>query len=148
MNLSQRQLIRIASDIRDQLLKLKQTKQREVQSKQAGLIEQMNRLVKIRRKLNLCDIRNWQSAGDKVLKQAESALRDIPFHIQQTEQAIQACNIAVPSVAEVYRELIQADEEFDNLVFLRVDFPAYNFRFLALCRAPDETDEQLSLLLL
>jgi len=117
MNLSQRQLIRIASDIRDQLLKLKQTKQREVQSKQTGLIEQMERLIKIRRKLNLCDIRNWQSTGEKVLKQAESALRDIPFHIQQTEQAIQACNIAVPSVAEVYRELIQADEEFDNLVF-------------------------------
>ena len=88
MSLSQRQLIQIASDIRDQLLTLKQSKQRQVQSRATGLIEQMNRLVTIRRKLNLCEIRNWQAAGEKVLKQAEAALRDVPYSIQQVEQAV------------------------------------------------------------
>ncbi|GAG06454.1 unnamed protein product, partial [marine sediment metagenome] len=117
MNLSKRQLIRIASDIRDQLLTLKQSKQRQVQTRATGLIEQMNRLVRIRRKLNLCEIRNWQAAGEKVLMQVEAALRDIPYNIQQVEQAVQACNVKVPSVTEVYEELTQADEEFDGLVY-------------------------------
>ncbi len=117
MSLSQRQLIRIASRIRDQLLTLKQSKQRQVENRATGLIEQMSRLVAIRRKLNLCEIRNWQAAGEKVLRQVEAALRDIPYHIQQVEQAVQACNIKVPSVTEVYQELIQADEEFDGLMY-------------------------------
>ncbi len=117
MSLSQRQLIRIASEIRDQLLTLKQSKQRQVQSRQTGLIEQMNRLVTIRRKLNLCEIRNWQAACGKVMQQTEAALRDIPYHIQQVEQTVQACNIKTPSAADIYRELIQADEEFDGLTY-------------------------------
>ena len=116
MNLSNRKLVRIASRIRDQLLTLKQSKQRQVQSTATGLIEPMNRLTRIRRKLNLCEICNWQAAGEKVLRQVEAALRDVPYHGQQVEQAIQVCNIKVPSVAEIFRELIQADEEFDGLV--------------------------------
>lgn len=117
MSLSQRQLVRIASDIRDQLLRLKQSKQREVQSRATGLIEQMNRLVSIRRKLSLCESRNWQAAGEKVLRHVEAALRDVPYDMQQVEQAVQACNIKVPSVTEVYQELSQADEEFDGLLY-------------------------------
>ncbi len=117
MNLSQQQLVRIASDIWDHLLMLKRSKQLQVQGRVTGLIEQMNRLVTIRRKLSLCEIRNWQAAGEKVLRQVEAALRDIPYHIQQAEQAVQACNIKVPSVTEVCQELIQADEEFDGLMY-------------------------------
>ena len=117
MSLSQRQLVRIASRIRDQLLTLKRSKQRQVQNRATGLIEQMNRLVRIRRKLNLCEIRNWQAASGKVMQQTDAALRDIPYQIQQVEQAVQACNTKVPSVTEVYQELTQADEEFDSLVY-------------------------------
>ncbi len=121
MSLSQQQLVRIASDIRDRLLTLRRSKQLQVQSRVTSLIEQMNRLVTIRRKLSLCEIRNWQAAGEKVLKQIEAALRDIPYHIQQVEQAVQACNIKVPSVTDVYQELTQADEEFDGLAYHKQD---------------------------
>ena len=101
MNLSQRQFFKISTDICSRLLKLKRSKQQQVQSRMASLIEQMNRLVTIRRKLNLCEIRNWQAAGEKVLRQAASVLQDIPFHIQQTEQAIQACRTEIPPVIYV-----------------------------------------------
>ncbi len=117
MSVSQRQLVWIASHIRDQLLVLKQSKQQHVLGTTTGLIEQMNRLTRVRRKLQLCDIRRWQSATAKVLGQVEATLRDIPFHVQQVGQSVQACNIATPSVADIYRELGQADEEFDSLTY-------------------------------
>lgn len=117
MNHSQRQLIKIASEICNQLLKLKRSKQRQVPIRATGLIEQMNRLVTIRRKLNLCEIRNWQAAGEKVLGQVTSALRDIPFQIQQVEQSVQDSSNDVPSVSDIYRELLQAEEEFGDLAY-------------------------------
>ena len=117
MSLSQRQLIRIASDVRDQLLTLRRSKQQQVHSRVTCLIEQMNRLVTIRRKLNLCEIRHWQAASGKVMQHVESAIEDIPRHIQQVEQAVQARNIKAPSVTDVYQGLAQAEEEFDDIVY-------------------------------
>ena len=117
MSLSQRQLARIASDIRDQLLVFKRSRQRQVQEKLANVIEQLNRLQGSRRKLNLCEVRGWTAAGKKTMLQIEAALREIPYQIQQAEQSVQACDINVLSVTDVYKELTQADEEFDGLVY-------------------------------
>lgn len=117
MSLTQKQLIRIAGCICDQLLTLKQSKQRQVNYKVASLMEQMNRLPVIQRKLYHCEIRKWQAAGEKVLEQLEAVLRDIPYYTQQIEEAIQACSFKTPSVAEVYLELLQAEEEFGELEY-------------------------------
>jgi len=117
MSLSQRQLVRIANDIRNRLLTLKRSKHRPVQGKLGNVIEQMERLGALRRKLNLCEARAWYAVGEKVIRQVEGALRDVPYHIEQVRETVQACNIRIPSLAEVYRELGQAAEEFDGLVY-------------------------------
>ena len=88
MTVPRRRLVRIASDICDQLRILKQGKQRQVQGKLANVIEQMQRLQAIRRKLNLCESRGWNAASEKVMRQIEPGLREVPYHIQQVEQAV------------------------------------------------------------
>ncbi len=117
MSLSQRQIIRIASDIRDRLLMLKRSRHRQVQGKLGNVIEQIERLQAIRRKLNICDTRAWYAVGENVMRQIEGTLRDVPHHIQQVRETVQSCGIKVPSVAEIYKELSQADEEFGGLVY-------------------------------
>ena len=72
MNLPKQKLVKIASNIRDRLLTLKQSKQRQVQSTGTGLIEQMARLIRIRRKLPICGIRNRQAACDHTFAVMES----------------------------------------------------------------------------
>ena len=121
MSLSQRQIIRIASDIRDRLLMLKRSRHRQVQGKLGNVIEQIERLQAIRRKLNICDTRDWYAVGENVMRQIEGALRDVPHHVQQVRETVQACSIKVPSVTEVYQELSQADEEFGGLVYHEED---------------------------
>ena len=117
MSLSQRQIIRIASDIRDRLLVLKRSRHRPVQGKLGNVIEQMERLRAIQRKLKLCEARDWYAVSEKVIRQIEGALRDIPYHIQQVQETVRAWDITVPSMAEIYGELSQADEEFGGLVY-------------------------------
>jgi len=117
MSLSQRQIIRIASHIRDHLLLLKRRKRLPVQGKLGNITEQMDRLQAIRRKLNLCEARTWYAVSEKVMRQIEVVLRDLPHHIQQVLETVRACDIKVPSMAEIYRELRQAEEEFGGLVY-------------------------------
>ena len=115
MSLTQRQLLRIATDVHTQLQTFKLSRQQEVQNTTTHLIEQMNRLVTTRRKLIYCQIRKWQAAGKKVGNQIEAALKDIPYRMHQVENAIKANNIQVPPISEIFRELIQANEEFTGL---------------------------------
>ena len=77
----------------------------------------MERLQAIRRKLILCAGHDWMGAAEIVMGQIQSACRDVPYSMQQLEEAVRACNLQAPSVKEVYQELIQAEEEFDGLTY-------------------------------
>lgn len=117
MNLSKRQLVRTADRIRDKLQVFTAHQEKLVQQKLSSLIDLIDRLQGIRRKLDTCRARNWQAAGARIMSDMEAALRDVPYHTQEIERAIQACSTKVPSLAEMYQELIQADEEFDGLMY-------------------------------
>ena len=117
MNLSKPQLVRIASNIRDRLRVLAVSREAQVSQKLASFVNLTHHLGTIQRKLNVCQTRNWQGAGAKVMSILESALRDVPYHLQGIERAVQACKIDVPSVPEIYEELVAADEEFAGLAY-------------------------------
>jgi len=44
-----------------------------------------------------------------------SCLRNVPYCLQQLERALTECRTDLPSLAEVYAELIQAEQEFGQL---------------------------------
>lgn len=117
MNLSKRQLVRIASDIRGRLQVLKTTRQRQIRLKCVTLTEHMERLKIIQRKLQICETRSWPAAAAEIAGQIETALRDVPYYTEEIERAINQSKSEIPSLKDVYEELIQADTEFGNLQY-------------------------------
>ena len=115
MNVTERELVGIAESIRQQLLLFERNRQRLVQGKLGCVIDQIQRFEAIRRKLAKCDARGWRAAAGKVMREIESASRDTPYLLQGVGQAVEGCKPQVPSVADVYRELLQTDEEFDEV---------------------------------
>ena len=109
MDPSKRQLVRIANDIRDRLRVLAAGREDQVWQKLTSLIGVIDRLQTIQRRQNICRARDWQGAGARVMTGIDTALRDIPYHLRETEQAASACAINVPSVSEMYQDLVQAD---------------------------------------
>ena len=101
--------------IRSQLLCQERQRWRMVQSRFGCVEEHIQRIQAIRRKLALCESRGWYAAGKKLLSQVHVVDRDIPYYVQEAERSAQACELKVPSVAEIYRDLLQAEEEFDEL---------------------------------
>jgi len=117
MSLSNKQLVRIASDIHDQLQILRMTRRKQVQQNCSVLIEHLEKLKAIPRKMSICEARCWQTSADLIIRSTDTVLRDIPYHIQQVEQAVQACNMKMPAIKDIYQELIQAGEEFDGIQY-------------------------------
>jgi len=116
MHAEERKLVRIADRIRRHLLLRQRTRYRYVQGKLGSIVGELQRFEAIRRKLDICESRGWHGAALKVLQQVERACGDMPHLLQGVTQTAQGCKTAVPSTAEVYRELLQAEEEFDELV--------------------------------
>ncbi len=119
MNLSNKQLVRIAGDICDQLRILRMTRRGQVQQNCSVLAEHLEKLQAVRRKLGICEARRWRTSAGIIIRSIDTVLRDIPYHIQQVEQAVQTCSMKAPALRDIYRELVQAGEEFDGLRYCR-----------------------------
>ena len=115
MSMTERQFIRTANAIRDQLLSYERERWRMAQGRFGCVEEQVLRLQAIRRKLAKCELRGWYAAGKKLLGQIRSVVRDIPYYMQEAERAAQACDLKIPTTLEIYRDLQQVEEEFDEL---------------------------------
>ncbi len=135
MNLSKRQLVRIASDIRDRLQVLKTMQQRQIRLQCATLAEHMERLKTIQQKLQICETRSWPAATADVAGRIEAALRDVPYYAEEIERAVKEYNCKIPSVKDIYEELIQTEREFGNLQYHREG------KLLAVTTEPIELDD-------
>ena len=115
MNLSERQLVKVAGSIRAELLQLRRNRQTEVRQKLSRLAEQMQELQTSHRKLGVCEARGWAAASTKVMNQIQRAFCDINYLVREVEQAAANSKTPVPALKEIYQELLQTDEEFDEL---------------------------------
>ena len=115
MSLSRRQLVRIANTVRDQLLRLKENRRWQVPGKLEGVVRSRRWIEGILRKLKLCEGRAWRGAAKRLIGQIAPGLREIPHHVRELELVVQACHVSVPRVSEIYKELVQTDEEFGQL---------------------------------
>ncbi len=119
MSLTDKQLIRIAEYTRDQLQLLQSTRQRQFLQRFDATINKIESLHSAKRKLIYCHSRQWHAATKKIMNSVPSLLADIPYHLQQIEQAIKLSDTRLPSLEDVYRDLLQADEEFNGLIYHR-----------------------------
>ena len=115
MSLSEKQSIRVAQKIREQLRKLRIHRLGELQGRVSTLLESMNRLQATQRKLGICAAREYRAASKKITSGLANLLRDIPPAVSTVEWAIGPCQGSIPSLREAAAELEQAEEEFENL---------------------------------
>lgn len=117
MKLTDKQLIRIAVHLRDQLRVLQSTRRKQFLKTFDGIIDKVDLLHSAKRKLICCHNRQWHAATENIMSSVSLLLADIPNYLHQPEQVIKLSKIQLPSLKEVYRDLLQADEEFGNLMY-------------------------------
>ena len=117
MCLGQRGQLRIAQSIRTQLMLLREARQGQVQEEMRLMLDRLKNLDRLQRRLSCCNARRWQAAGNNVVGQMEALLVGTPYFIETVRCAIQACNLQVPSLQDVYKDLGQVVDEFGDLKY-------------------------------
>lgn len=117
MSISPRQRVRIATRIRDQLSALKAHRQRQARLRLGDLADRMERLQSLQRRLARCEDRGWPRAAARLLRDADAAVREIPYLVQDVQHMLQGCRVELPSVQNIHADLVQADQEFPALIY-------------------------------
>ena len=117
MSMTDKQLLRIAGEIRQQLRQLRQYRHVQADSRLAAVETDLASIIKARRKLAICRSRGWEAAAGRVLRQVAGTIRDMPYRLSEVERAVGVCEMQPPALGDIYKDLKQADEEFDELIW-------------------------------
>jgi len=110
--LTERLLVRIAQQIRDQLQGAA-LRQMSVTGERTGqLTGMLARIEPLRRQLNVACVRGWAAAAREMAERVTRAIRDLPHYIHSVEQAAESRGGAVPSARNLVADLQQLKEEF------------------------------------
>ena len=115
MSLTLKQRARIALSIREHLRKRGLVCQEQVCERTNAPLAALMRIQALRGKMHRCLARGWPASAKQALSAIESALYDLPHQIDGVKHAIQECNVPLPSARDIYRELVQAEEEFGDI---------------------------------
>ena len=118
MNIDHRRLAQIANRIREQLRILQVSRRQHVEQKLTNVLDRMERLQWIRRRLVICNARNWDVAAKKTIAGIESVFRELSCHIQDAETAIKQCDTKLPQAREIMESIGQVEDEFGNLKYV------------------------------
>ena len=117
MELTDKQLVRIAETIRDQLRLVSINHYREIQRLIYTIVSHQEQLEMIRRGLDKSVSRNWTSATNKLNTNIERIVRDIPYAVNELERAAKHSHTKMPTPRLLYEDLKQVQEEFGRLQY-------------------------------
>lgn len=121
MSIPDKQLVRIAGKICDQLSQFQRYRRIQAGSRLAVVESDLASIMAMQRKLQICESRGWAATANRLIQKIMGTARGIPYHLSETQQAIQACDAPIPSLIDIHQELMQANEEFDELIYHRED---------------------------
>lgn len=113
----QRKLIRLAFEIQQRLQQRQATRYEEVFRKTQYLIENVDILKATSNTLASCVRRNWMASAAKLTERTTQGLRDIPYLTSEIESAVERCSAKVPSVRDIYEDILQAEAEFEQFEY-------------------------------
>ena len=113
--MTQKQLIRVAEEIREQIRAFRAERYRQAKRKLSQLIEQTERLQTINRQLNIATRRGWTRAADSLFKAIPDALRNLSWHSTELERVIEERDGQATSLRDIFQELRQLEDEFGEL---------------------------------
>jgi hypothetical protein len=108
-------LARIAGMIRQQLQLMQAGRIAKIAGHTDLIVDSLERLVKFRSAQQEALVRNWHATARKMVRQTAIALRDLPRYITDAQRGIQASQVAVPPLRDLYSEMIQLRQEFDGI---------------------------------
>lgn len=117
MELTNKQLIKIAETIRDQLKLLGNHRYGEVQRLIYTVSNHQGQLEMIRKALDKSIYKNWEAATRKLTHNAQRIIHDLPYAISELEHAIKNSQTKTPALRELYEELRQVQVEFGRLEY-------------------------------
>jgi len=106
-----RQLLRAAQAIRDQLATLHQRRFALTAEATATLMTALENVQTARRRLTLCCRHGWLAAAARLYGQLDMTLRNLPYHLSQLERTVQTSRLQLPSLRQVVAELDQLQRE-------------------------------------
>jgi len=109
------QLARIAGMIRQQLQLMQTSRIAKIAGQTDLIVDGLERLVKYRSAQEKAAARNWSATARRMVRQTAIALRDLPRYITDAQRGIQISQVTVPSLRELYSEIIQLRQEFDGI---------------------------------
>ena len=108
-------LARIAGMIRQQLQLMQTCRLAKVARQTDPVVDRLERIARSRSAQEKAITRNWSAAARRMANQTAGALRDLPHYITEAQRGIEASMATVPSLRDLYDELVQLQREFDGI---------------------------------
>jgi hypothetical protein len=114
MKLPDRNLIRLAEKIHDQLRCLQGARFSEMLRRTGDMIENLEQLRRSKMLLVICNEKNWNAAAEQMSNRVVQNLRDLPYHATEIETIVEASKPKLPAIRDILADLQQAQNEFEN----------------------------------
>jgi hypothetical protein len=115
--LTQRQILRLARMIVEELAKRQAARHRLILGHIDQVIGEVGRLSSLRRQLEMAGNRGWNAAAGKIVEDLRHCIRDIPYHSGEASRAIDGATPQEVALGDVVAELGQCQDEFDGLQY-------------------------------
>jgi hypothetical protein len=135
MALSNQELSELAQKIRERLKLVSLSRYKEMAGLLDPVVENMERLRGVRRRLRLCCTRQWYSAAAEVASGLARTVRYMTYDLNRLQELADASETQPPNCAELVADLRQAENEFGQLRYDRKN------RFVAVATDAIELEE-------
>ncbi len=112
-----KQLVRIADRIRDELVTLHQNRYKELLRRLSNCYSQLSEIAQISKDLARSIDRNWHAAAEHCRDRMTRDLYVVSGAVNDLQRLSQAPKFDLPTVRSIYEELLQTQEEFSEFSF-------------------------------
>ncbi len=119
MDQRRKYLLRVASAIQANLARQPHPRLAEAEATLLRLCSQLDYLKQSVGKLALCRQRGWHLAGQQLLQDLRYTVLDLSAEVTRSERVVRNREEPTPTLKQLYEELIQTEQEFDEVEYRR-----------------------------
>jgi len=113
--MNDKELLRVAGDIHEALLKLRKSRYLERLQQLSLLASKLQEVVRDSRKLGLALARDWLAAADRCCKSASRQIENLPYAISRAQTFLDRRERDMPTLSGILEELKAVEAQFGDL---------------------------------
>ncbi|MFA6175056.1 MAG: hypothetical protein WC765_00585 [Phycisphaerae bacterium] len=113
----QKNIIRLSNLLSDSLSELKKARLQQIQTMMDDFNTQCSQAAKDSHLFRTATEKGWLIGADDIRSRIERNLDDFSYHLQRFKEFINADETAMPNFSDIFAELSQAEQEFEELNF-------------------------------